>query len=43
MEPLSVIGICALTLSTLAGALYMARREACHQRTLLVEHAKRLA
>ena len=33
MEPLSVIGICALTLSTLGGALYMARREACHQRS----------
>ena len=38
MEPLSVIGICTLTLGTLAAALYAARREACHQRALLAEH-----
>jgi hypothetical protein len=34
MDPLSAIGICTLTLGTLAAALYVARREACHHRAL---------
>jgi hypothetical protein len=38
MDPLSAIGICTLTLGTLTAALYVARREACHQRTMLAEH-----
>ena len=40
MEPLSAIGICTLTLGTLAAALYVARREACHQRALLADHVR---
>ncbi len=38
MDPLSAIGICTLTLGTLAAALYVARREACHHRALLARH-----
>jgi hypothetical protein len=38
MDPLSAIGICTLTLGTLTAALYVARREACHQRAILAEH-----
>ena len=38
MDPLSAIGICTLTLGTLTAALYVARREAFHQRAILAEH-----